>query len=267
MEYVINKLFICEQCSKEFVNTSHKNTRKFCSKSCWASYCNKNSHHKKRVPQEVNLICKRCNKSFLTKRRNMKRQKYCSKSCGRTRLDWINILCPCGKDIKTKNKYKKYCSQSCRSKFRIREGIYSLEKHKHVCMICNNLFSRYRSQSKFCSNECKNKFMDTNDFKIKASLIQTKEKTFTGFRQKNRLRDMTRKEYIHWRRAVLIRDNYTCQRCNNTHKLEAHHIKSYSKFPELRFDPTNGIIYCRDCHQKLDPIRNKFFTKEASYVL
>lgn len=56
-----------------------------------------------------------------------------------------------------------------------------------------------------------------------------------------------------WRRAVYQRDNYTCQRCGATssrkHKLNAHHIKTFAEYPELRFEVDNGITFCKGCHK------------------
>ena len=60
-------------------------------------------------------------------------------------------------------------------------------------------------------------------------------------------------EYKNWRRSVYIRDEYTCQECGEKHiDIVAHHLKSFSKFPELRFDVNNGIVLCRKCHMKLE---------------
>lgn len=54
-----------------------------------------------------------------------------------------------------------------------------------------------------------------------------------------------------WRKSVFERDNYTCQKCGAYGgKLHPHHIKSWSKFPELRLDVSNGITLCVPCHQK-----------------
>ncbi len=63
-------------------------------------------------------------------------------------------------------------------------------------------------------------------------------------------------EYLAWRTAVLERDDYTCnacnRKCNKGEKgLAAHHIKPYSKFPDLRFSIDNGITLCRKCHMEL----------------
>ena len=60
-------------------------------------------------------------------------------------------------------------------------------------------------------------------------------------------------EYIAWRKAVFGRDNFTCQCCGAKGVyIEAHHIKSFTYFPELRHDVDNGITYCLQCHIKHD---------------
>jgi hypothetical protein len=59
--------------------------------------------------------------------------------------------------------------------------------------------------------------------------------------------------YLMWRTAVLERDGYVCQDCGRQCKkyekgLAAHHLKEYAKHPELRFDVSNGVTLCRQCH-------------------
>lgn len=57
-------------------------------------------------------------------------------------------------------------------------------------------------------------------------------------------------EYREWRESVFARDNYTCQICGqHGGKLNAHHKKQWSKFPEYRFDVDNGITLCSICHK------------------
>lgn len=57
-------------------------------------------------------------------------------------------------------------------------------------------------------------------------------------------------QYRLWREAVLARDHWNCQNCGQVNKvLHVHHIKSFAKYPELRFAIDNGITLCRQCHQ------------------
>ena len=53
---------------------------------------------------------------------------------------------------------------------------------------------------------------------------------------------------LNWRRAVLERDNHICQKCGGQIKLRAHHLDSFSDFPELRYVVSNGITFCEKCH-------------------
>ena len=77
----------------------------------------------------------------------------------------------------------------------------------------------------------------------------------------------TSSKYIQWRKAVFERDNYTCQRCgarNGNGKrviLQAHHIKSFAEYPELRFDINNGITLCLSCHKKTENYGKNVSTK------
>ena len=59
-------------------------------------------------------------------------------------------------------------------------------------------------------------------------------------------------EYKLWREAVYKRDGFKCVLCGNGGKqnLNADHIKSFSKHPELRFEVSNGRTLCVDCHKK-----------------
>ena len=43
--------------------------------------------------------------------------------------------------------------------------------------------------------------------------------------------------------------NYACADCNETHRLEAHHIAPVHTSPELQYDLNNGIALCRPCHR------------------
>ena len=55
-------------------------------------------------------------------------------------------------------------------------------------------------------------------------------------------------EYDNWRISVFIRDDRTCQCCGSTTKINAHHIKAFAFYPDLRLDISNGITLCSNCH-------------------
>lgn len=57
-------------------------------------------------------------------------------------------------------------------------------------------------------------------------------------------------EYKDWRNAVFRRDNYTCQRCGaRSVQINAHHIKPFAQFPDLRTELSNGVTLCVACHK------------------
>jgi len=62
--------------------------------------------------------------------------------------------------------------------------------------------------------------------------------------------------YIEWRTEVKDRDGRVCQwpGCSSKHLLEAHHIKTWAKYPALRYCRANGITLCRKHHSG---VRNK----------
>ena len=54
-----------------------------------------------------------------------------------------------------------------------------------------------------------------------------------------------------WVKAVLDRDNHTCQCCNSRRSLTliAHHIDSWKEFKSDRFNVDNGVTLCENCHK------------------
>ena len=62
-------------------------------------------------------------------------------------------------------------------------------------------------------------------------------------------RSLNTKEYKEWRATVFARDDFTCQGCGIIGGyLEAHHIKEWVNYSDLRFEVSNGLTLCETCH-------------------
>ena len=67
-------------------------------------------------------------------------------------------------------------------------------------------------------------------------------------------------KYITWRKNVFelnkrkigLSRHYVCLKCNKKRKttrvLHAHHIYSWKKYPDKRYDKYNGVVLCIKCH-------------------
>lgn len=66
-----------------------------------------------------------------------------------------------------------------------------------------------------------------------------------------RHKERTSPEAKAWTKAIFKRDDYTCWDCGKKGgQLNAHHLKSWANYPELRYVLTNGITVCKDpCHK------------------
>jgi len=140
------------------------------------------------------------------------------------------------------------------------------------------------TKTKFCSRLCFLQWHNRQpDIRLKVKERMKGNSHSTGFKQPLELREIKRinnlgdkshfwqggkteenkiirisLKYRLWRDSVFERDSWTCQKCKTKGgKLHAHHINSFSKFPELRFDASNGITLCEDCHKKTETYLKK----------
>lgn len=125
------------------------------------------------------------------------------------------------------------------------------------CLVCNSEFWRQpaaikKGDCKFCSRIC---YQAWQKGKSKNCIPYERN----GSRNPNwkggvdySNRSIRRSEkYRFWRISVFERDGYACQECGlRGVYLQAHHIKPFSLYPDLRLDISNGITLCKSCHYK-----------------
>ena len=160
-----------------------------------------------------------------------------------------NRICPvCWKVFKGRPTYirqglARFCSWDC-----LYESMRTRKEITRKCLYCSNTFTFKASPlelkkhpRKFCSKKCNAKARKGNiaaNWRNGATLLNQIIRTSTPFKI--------------WREAVFKRDQYTCFFCGAYGKyLNAHHLKPFAKFPELRFAIDNGITVCKTCHYKI----------------
>lgn len=169
----------------------------------------------------------------------------------------ILVICKNCKKEFIGNKTRIFCSRNCYNRYR--------EANVKIIVQCRNckkefLIYKHRIKwggGKFCRKQCYNSFPKSKELRERVSLL---------FRGKNHPRwkggimkgrkDRNLFVYKQWRINVFSKDKFTCQKCGlKNHKglgkslcLEAHHLKSWTKFPHLRYNIQNGITLCKDCH-------------------
>lgn len=173
--------------------------------------------------------CAKCQIKFQAKYKHKKRiAKYCSKSCWSIRKHNPRGCLACGKDVRNP---KKYCGLTCRNKS------YLGKKH---------------------TSETIKKMSKAKQGYVPAKLFQAGDKHPNWIADRKQINRRWWPENKIWRLAILKRDNYQCQICNirsskgNRITFDVDHIKPWSRFPDLRFELSNGRTLCRPCHMKTD---------------
>ncbi len=168
-----------------------------------------------------------------------------------------------------RDKSYKFCSIVCSGKLfkKGQKPWNKLDRIEKTCPSCGTKFSVRPSlvRVKCCSRSCGQRGK-TSPMKGCQASQETREKqrlaklgirgpdhwNWRGGSGTERHLAMNRDEYKQWRRAVFVRDGFTCVFCGTNGALQADHIKPWAKYPNLRYDVDNGRTLCLPCHEQTD---------------
>lgn len=234
---------LCRTCNKSFCFYPSKSKGYYCSRKC-----------KSNDPQQKQLQSKIAIKRFTgirhsdeTKRKIGEKNKiHMNKQHNKERVRQMMIDNPPMRNHKSKEKMRKSLIKA------YKEGIIKPSKTVFKKGHIPYLKGKRHTQETKKKISLSKRNLDIST-RIKISMGRRGISEFDGFTtpKLNRIRKSA--QYIQWRKSVFLRDDYTCQACGKKGcYIEAHHIKSFAKYPNIRFDLNNGITYCRPCHIKLD---------------
>lgn len=106
-------------------------------------------------------------------------------------------------------------------------------------------------RARWSKRQRENPWHHTKETRLKIGSFHLKEKNVNWKGGVTPEHEKVRKsiEYYEWRRAVFGRDRFCCRVCFAKGYVNAHHIRPFRDFVELRFDVNNGITVCVDCHK------------------
>lgn len=234
----------CRNCAKPFpVKPSHYDKKSYCSRQCMAE------DYRSRLTGAENpnhrgagwRACRRCGKQFKS---YDTQRKYCSHRCSylprqpqQPTLPFrVPRLCRSCGKPSPHRRFCKDCSPRGKRKF-----IFS-------CVTCGAQFAGHKykgMERRFCSRAC---------YAPAVAARQKGERSHLWQGGKTNAATLLRgsAEYKAWRKAVFARDDWTCQLCHQRgKKLAAHHIIEFAKRRDLALIVENGITLCWSCHHSI----------------
>ena len=169
------------------------------------------------------------------------------------------------KPSKLKNGYGKFCSKKC--EFQFGNSLFALEKGR----------GEYRKGKPAHPNSKKallefSRKPKSEEHKKKIALAQIGQRLGkSNPRWKGGMVDITKTErnrngYRLWKLEVFKRADYACAQCGSKKMLCAHHVHSFTDFPEIGFYPENGICLCKPCHWQWHWGDRKILTQDLDHI-
>ena len=150
------------------------------------------------------------------------------------------------KNGETYSKIDKFICDGCQCEIYESDRFFK-DNETHLCIECAYVRGEISD----------NNYLNSVGFYSKSfgvEIIDGKPFIYTGKKPSERKNKDYRanKKYKEWRKAVFERDRYTCQHCfEKGGNLNAHHIKTFKDYIELRYEVSNGLTLCLECHRKV----------------
>ncbi len=149
------------------------------------------------------------------------------------------VLCEnCKKEFyKSINSKRKFCSQTCYWKFK--KG----KHHSWGYKISQKMKNKKKTPEHIM------KVANANRGQKRPNISGENHWNWQGGKSFINERWNRRRVYRLWKKTILERDNFTCQKCKKRGgELVGHHIFNFADFPEFKLSIDNGITLCKNCH-------------------
>lgn len=177
----------------------------------------------------------------------------------------LKYICKCGRKTEAtlENFKNSRGCRGCSGKRISRRQAFDIEKVRNIfkeggCILLEEEYKNARTPMTYicnCGNIEKIRLDNFRQGKRCRECGNEKNRGENNVRYNEELSEEERKErrnypqYREWRKNVYERDDYTCQKCKvRGGELHAHHLYSYSQYPDKRVCIDNGITLCVDCH-------------------
>jgi len=228
---------VCPTCQRTVTVRAPSKATRFCSRPCFAQSRKRDGPPVRRPT--ASKVCDQCGQPFAVwpHQVNDPRKRFCSQTCTYQHRREHTPRGPtapcgiCGKATPSPNwrlriKPVVYCSPAC-------GAIGRTTGQWLPCDGCGDMIYVHKKRAIlhrqfYCSMACRN----------------------VGFRARW-TRTRRSAAYQDWRHNVMLRDGFACARCGDVNgPLHAHHIKHWARYVDLRFEVSNGLTLCRDCHAR-----------------
>lgn len=153
------------------------------------------------------------------------------------------------------NLYQRHSMKEIAKMFNVGETVVWNRLHEHGIRLQGNEDHGHRKRPRVFSREAR---LNMSRAK-RGRWAGNKNPNWKGGVSEEHLRIRRSGAHKQWKIDVLIRAGYrceecgvhqysTCDCCGTRVSLHVHHIKSFTEYPDLRFDVDNGQALCPKCH-------------------